>query len=62
VRPGEVVAAMADGVAVDCRVLRLGLRAGAGDPLDLDRLRAEARARAATPAADEAAPEPPVAG
>ncbi len=59
VRPGEVVAAMAGGVAVDHRVLRLGLRAGSGDPLDLGRLRAEARARAEATSTDGATAEPP---
>jgi len=60
VRPSEVVSTLADGQALDHRVLRLGLRAGAGDPLDLARLRAEARSRAGARATDPVAPAPPV--
>ncbi len=60
VRPSEVVSALAGGQALDHRVLRLGLRAGAGDPLDLARLRRETRARAGARAPDPTAPAPPL--
>ncbi|MBN2191620.1 MAG: TIGR03960 family B12-binding radical SAM protein [Polyangiaceae bacterium] len=47
-RPAEILAAIAGGTPPSHALVRLGLRAGVGTPLDLDRLRSEIRLRAAT--------------